>query len=87
MLTAPSEELTRVEIAPTADPAGSRACTILDGLVVCTLGTDGTGDGSISTRFVVTAYTEGSAQGKNDSLVADRLGDSVRLEHERVDRN
>jgi hypothetical protein len=63
LLTAPGEEPTRVEIAPTADPAGSRACTILDGLVVCTLETDGAGDDSIITDFVVTAYTAGSAQG------------------------
>jgi hypothetical protein len=64
LLTAPGEELTRVEIAPAADPAGSRACTVLDGLVVCTLETDGTVDDSIITDVVVTAYTAGSAQGE-----------------------
>jgi hypothetical protein len=70
VLTTPGEELTRVEIAPTADPAGSRPCTFLDGLVVCTLeigetgGADDTGDLSALTGFVVTAYTAGSTEGK-----------------------
>jgi hypothetical protein len=64
LLTAPGEELTRIEIAPAADPAGSRACTVVDGLVVCTLETDGAVDDAIITDVVVTAYTAGSAEGK-----------------------